>query len=142
MSESDNTNKYKSFIDKLKLKDIYMKSIHVNRFVDEIQNRNFSLNLKFDEVYHDYNKVQNSLKYSIKFICNCIDADDETNVFDISTTFIVKYNLDGEDDFDDEFFKQYKSNAIFNVWPFIRSTIKDITNRIDVPTPPLPLYKQ
>lgn len=118
-----------------------MKSIQVNRYIDEIRNHNFALDLKFDEVYHEYNKVQNNLKYSIKIICNCIDADDETNIFDISTTFIVKYQLDKKEEFNDDFFKQYKNNAIFNVWPYIRSTIKDITNRIDVPTPPLPLYK-
>ncbi|MDP8224418.1 MAG: protein-export chaperone SecB [Candidatus Lernaella stagnicola] len=68
--------------------------------------------------------------------------DENLDVFAISATYRLVYTY--PDDYDpkkkeiDDFANH---NAPFNVWPFWRELFHSITGRMDIPFPPLPLYR-
>lgn len=134
---------YKEFIDGLELLDIYLKSSSTNRSADDIEDKELSLKLSIDDVLTKLTDNDKRLKYYVSISCICLDLREEEEVFNINLTYVVDFKtkpIESNNTIHD-IISRYEQNAIFNAWPFIRNDIKNITNKMAIPTPPVPLFK-
>ena len=69
------------------------------------------------------------------------DEKEEKENFHIDLSYGLNYILTDKIEIDDEILEKYERNAIFNVWPYLRNTVSDLSHKMELNLPPIPLFK-
>ncbi|ACB86111.1 hypothetical protein [Natranaerobius thermophilus] len=143
MSEKNHGSEsaYQDFIEAVKLNDIITRKIKLESYID-FTDQDYSGKLNFNLPEADYKIYdKQSFKYIIEVDIEGELDNSEDRAFVIEMIFEIDYTLDGELEVDEEYVSKFSKNAIFNTWPYIRETIDNLSYRMGVSLPRLPLLK-
>ena len=136
----NNDEKYSKFIDSIKLDEIFLKDIDLFRS-STILGEEKDLKFEIDNVTSTL-KENREIFYEVKIkIIGFMDENEENEDFHIYLSYGLNFILTEEIEIDKEILERYKKNAIFNVWPYLRSTVNDLSLKMELNLPPIPLFK-
>ena len=140
MEEKD--ERYKGFIKAINIEKIYLKTIDVNRLID-INSEKGNLELDLQDVVYNYNEDNGNIIYevNVNIMGHFDNQDKDEEHFHINATYVVIYSLKEQIEITDDILERYEKNAIFNVWPYIRNVAGDMSNKMELSLPPVPLFK-
>jgi len=136
----DNNEKYSKFIDSIKLDEIFLKNIDLARSSIILEEKG-DLKFEIDNVSSNL-RDNKEIFYEIKIkIIGYKDEKEEKENFHIDLSYGLNYILTDKIEIDDEILEKYERNAIFNVWPYLRNTVSDLSHKMELNLPPIPLFK-
>jgi len=136
----DNKEKYSKFIDSIKIDEIFLKNIDLTRSLIILEEKG---DLKFEiENVSSNLRNNNEIFYEVKIkLIGYKDENEEQENFHINLSYGLNYILTDEIEIDDEILERYERNAVFNVWPYLRNTVSDLSHKMELNLPPIPLFK-
>ena len=131
---------YSKFVKNLEIKEFAIKDLNLKRYFDlEKDKSKFKGGLNFTLSETTYEVINERIfKYLIDLEVNGT-TENEEDTFIIEITFEVYYGLqEGVESLEDNI-EKFTNTAIFNSWPFIRESIHDLSDRMGLKLPKLPL---
>jgi preprotein translocase subunit SecB len=129
------TEQYGKIISTLELKNIFLSKLSSDGNYKAIS-ENMQVKIS-DDAFFEYGN--NIFTITTNYILQAKNQSDEI-ALEIKCTFILQYN--SPQPITADFFDIYKKTSLpFNVWPYFREQVNNITSRMNIPPLTLPLIK-